>query len=93
MLIVIRYNNFIQYLRSWQPPPLSGITIDPANRPPPIAVFKDNVTVQGSWVDSISTEGIGQKYNRSITNVTMAMPHTGVSKLVECRVITSNFSE
>ena len=43
-----------------------------------MAIFQSNVTVQGSWVDSIDTQAISQKYNRTITNVSMAMPHSGV---------------
>ena len=72
------FNNFYQYMRSWQQLSTSGLPVDPTNRPPPIAVFKDNVTVQGSWVDASDVEAASRNYNRSITNVTMAMPNAGV---------------
>ena len=70
------YNNWMQYLTSWQQHSISSSQADPANRPPPVAIFNGN----GSWVDQVNVSATSQTYNRTITNVSMVVPHAGIVK-------------
>ena len=54
-----------------------------SQRPVPLAMLYDNTTVQGRWIHvdnmtEISQKYSTRKYNRTVTNVTMAMPHAGI---------------
>jgi hypothetical protein len=42
------------------------------------ALFAQNTTVNGSWIETIDTKEKSKQYNRVINNVTLAMPHTGI---------------
>lgn len=81
----LAYINFIQYLTTWQQSSGHDLSISSTNRPPPVAVFNGNVSVQGSWVDQSDMAAASQTYNRTITNVSMAMPHAGLVKAAAFR--------
>lgn len=40
----------------------------------------DNTTVEGSWINVPDMAADSKKFGRIINNVTMAMPHAGVSE-------------
>jgi len=42
------------------------------------ALFAQNTTVNGTWINTIDTKEISKQKNRIINNVTLAMPHAGV---------------
>lgn len=48
-------------------------------RPLPVAMFNDNVTVTGSWVNDYLQNAVTSQNGRIINNVSMAMPHTGLA--------------
>ena len=68
----------MHYLTSWQQVTPAQETTDVTQRPPPVAFFRENITVQGSWVDPVDNVAASQKYNRTITNISMAIPHAGI---------------
>lgn len=54
-----------------------------SQRPIPLAMLYDNTTVQGRWIhiDNMSNTSLqysSDKYKRTVTNVTIAMPHAGI---------------
>ena len=46
-------------------------------RPLPVAMFNDNVTITGSWVNNDLHIPVTNQDGRAINNVSMAMPHAG----------------
>ena len=40
----------------------------------------DNTTVQGTWTQVWNMTEISKQWNRTVNNVTMAMPHSGIIK-------------
>ena len=80
-LTVDRYHNYIQYLTAWTP--IRPRSSDLSKRPAPLATLSDNTTVQGQWISIENMTSISRKYstadyNRTVVNVTMAMPHAGI---------------
>ena len=74
------YHNFMQYLPMW-----AGFTNSTrdgstrmADRPPPVGMLWDNTTVTGSWILEESVEQQSDLLNRTINNVTLAMPLASV---------------
>jgi len=48
-------------------------------RPNGFALWQQNTTINGTWVDKIDTKAKSKELNRIINNITLAMPHIGVS--------------
>lgn len=72
----------MQYLATWSNNIASGNTsaVDLSQRPDPVGMLYDNTTVQGSWINvpqNNMTE-LSKRWNRTVANVSMAMPHAGV---------------
>ena len=40
----------------------------------------DNTTVQGTWIQVWNMTEISNQWNKTVNNVTMAMPHSGIVK-------------
>ena len=40
----------------------------------------DNTTVKGSWIQVSNMTELSKQWNRTVNNVTMAMPHSGIVK-------------
>lgn len=84
LLIVSSYHNYMQYLSNWTKSVATGQgSNDLSKRPSPVAMLYDNTTIQGRWIHLENMTETSQKfstsnYNRTVTNVTMAMPHAGV---------------
>ncbi|TAQ87051.1 hypothetical protein B7494_g4637 [Chlorociboria aeruginascens] len=77
------YHNYATYLDVWTANNDAGIVASPDlyNRPQAVGLLYDNTTVTGSWIET-NTSNITsswEQYGRIINNVTMAMPHAGVS--------------
>ena len=75
----------MQYLSNWTQSVInSGQGSDNlAKRPVPVAMLYDNTTIEGSWIavqnmTEISKKHSPSNYNRTVINITMAMPHAGV---------------
>jgi hypothetical protein len=73
------FYTYQQYLSTW------GDLLDTGNgtneqqfRPAPVALFLQNTTVNGTWIDIINTTAVSKSNNRVINNITLAMPHIGV---------------
>lgn len=77
-LTLSRYANFLAYMTQWKSLTTSPTSVDSANRPLPVAIFRGNVSVQGSWIDPLDLQADSQDSNRIVTKVAMGMPHTGV---------------
>lgn len=75
-----RYHNYEQYLIQWTDNIDSGNgSASLMDRPRPFALLYDNTTVQGSWIHPSNETELSEKFNgRTINNVSMAMPHSGV---------------
>jgi hypothetical protein len=56
----------------------TGASPDILERPPGIAMLFDNTTVQGNWIMPSNMSANYEKFNHTINNVTMAMPHANV---------------
>ena len=56
----------------------TGVSLDILERPQAIAMLFDNTTVQGNWIMPSNMSANYEKYNHTINNVTMAMPHANV---------------
>ena len=80
MLSSARYHNYQQYLIQWTSNIDSGNGSDSLmERPRPIGMLYDNTTVQGSWIHEQNLTTLFQNFkNRTINNISMAMPHAGV---------------
>lgn len=84
MLKAHRYHNYMQYLSNWTSNIAAGQgSNDLSKRPVPLAQLYDNTTVTGSWISiqnmtELSQQYSSSNYSRTVTNITMAMPHAGV---------------
>jgi hypothetical protein len=47
-------------------------------RPQGFGLFQENTTVTASWIEMIDTKEESLKFNRTLNNVTLAMPHSGI---------------
>ena len=69
----------MQYLTQWSPKDTSQrVSFSPTQRPKPVAMLNDNVTIIGSWIEAIDMEAVSSDLKRVINNVSMAFPHAGV---------------
>lgn len=80
MLSAARYHNYQQYLIQWTSNINSGNGSESlGERPTPIGMLYDNTTVQGSWIHEQNITELYREFNnRTINNISMAMPHAGV---------------
>ena len=73
------FSTYDQYMSSWSDLLNSGNgTTNQQYRPAPVALFLQNTTVNGTWINIIDTAAVSKANNRVINNVTLAMPHVGV---------------
>ena len=72
----------MQYLATWFNNIASGNTStgDLSQRPNAVGMLYDNTTIQGSWLNVPQNDmtELSLRWNRIVTNVSMAMPHAGV---------------
>lgn len=72
----------MQYLASWYHNIADGNTsaVDLSQRPNAVGMLYDNTTVQGSWINvpQNNMAELSLRWDRTVTNVSMAMPHSGV---------------
>ncbi|KAF2096816.1 hypothetical protein NA57DRAFT_78408 [Rhizodiscina lignyota] len=75
------YHNYQKYLAIWSEVAKSGMgSSDPKARPAGVALLQENTTITGSWIDIVDVANASAKFNnRIINNVSLAMPHAGVS--------------
>lgn len=77
------FHNYISWIGEWATihDNGTGASVNILDRPNSFAMLYDNTTVRGSWImaDTSNMTSNFEKYNRIINNVTMAMPHSGVS--------------
>jgi hypothetical protein len=74
------FHNYEEYMVTWAYQGATGNTSSTKlrDRPKPVANLFDNTTVYGDWVEEIDINAVSQKYNRTVNNITMAMPHANV---------------
>lgn len=73
------FHNYQQWMSRWTKIKESGNGTDvQKQRVAPYALYQQNTTVNGSWIQTIDTKEVSMQYNRIINNVTLAMPHAGV---------------
>jgi hypothetical protein len=70
------FYTYQQYMSTWRGP--IAKTTQQEYRPVPVALFLQNTTVNGTWINIIDTTAVSKLNNRVINNVTLAMPHIGV---------------
>lgn len=72
----------MQYLASWYDNIADGNTsaVNLSQRPNAVGMLYDNTTIQGSWINlpENNMKELSLHWNRKVTNVSMAMPHSGV---------------
>jgi hypothetical protein len=75
------YHNYQRFMSYWSEIVGRGQgSTDQHLRPQGFGLFKENVTVNGSWIEVHSTKDVSQHFGRPVNNVTLAMPHTGIVK-------------
>ncbi|RDI78166.1 hypothetical protein Vi05172_g11889 [Venturia inaequalis] len=74
------FHNYNRYMSYWASQIQTGnaSTVDQRFRPQGFGLFNENITVNGSWIHTIDTKKVSEKFGRAINNVTLAMPHSGV---------------
>ena len=73
------YHNYMQYLASWVDNISSGnVSGNMTQRPDPVGMLYDNTTLKGSWTNVQNMSLLSERYQRTVNNVTMVMPHAGV---------------
>jgi hypothetical protein len=74
------FHNYKQYLTEWAALVETGgaNSQNQKARPPGFALHNETVLVNASWIEVIDTAQKSQEFNRTINNVTLAMPHAGV---------------
>jgi hypothetical protein len=74
------FHNYKQYLSFWDQLVQTGAAteIDQKKRPPGFGLHNETISVNASWIEVIDTAEVSKKFNRTINNVTLAMPHSGV---------------
>lgn len=75
------YHNYQKYLGVWDSVVRAGNgSADMASRPAPYALLHENTTVTGAWVNVVDVAEASKKAGgRIVNNVSLAMPHAGVS--------------
>ena len=75
-------NNYKQYLTAWAGLVETGgaNSVDQKARPPGFALHNETVAVNASWIEVIDTAEVSKKFNRTINNVTLAMPHARLAR-------------
>lgn len=78
------YYNFGKFLSSWgdMVKTSNGTSIELGERPAWIGLPYANATVVPQWIDIVDTREVSKKYQRVVNNVSLAMPHIGVSNAV-----------
>jgi hypothetical protein len=73
------YHNYKKYLGLWAETVAAGNgSTELSLRPQGWALFLENTTVNGSWIEIVDAKETSQKFNRIVNNVTLAMPHAGI---------------
>ena len=73
------YHNYAQWLAKWTDfVRARNGSSDQNERPRPVAILYDNTTIQGSWIEIQDMKENSKSFGRSVNNVTMAMPHSGL---------------
>jgi hypothetical protein len=74
------YTNYQRYLSTWNDIRKSANgSSNPSQRPQGYALLNENTTVTGSWIDIVDIAKASAEARRIVNNVSMAMPHAGVS--------------
>ena len=74
------YHNYQRYLSNWESVNAYGNgSIDLATRPQGFALMTENTTVTGQWIEIKNMTADCDAAGRVINNVSMAMPHAGVT--------------
>jgi hypothetical protein len=78
------YYNLATFFSNWKKMSESNNSapIDQHQRPSWIGLPYANATVIPQWINVVNTTKVSEKYQRVITNVSLAMPHIGVSNAV-----------
>jgi hypothetical protein len=78
------YYNLATFLSNWNRIVESNnsVPIEQHQRPSWIGLPYANATVVPQWINIINTTEVSEKYQRVINNVSLAMPHIGVSNAV-----------
>jgi hypothetical protein len=78
------FSNYDEYMVTWAHLGATGNTSSTQlrDRPLPVATLFDNTTVYGAWIEDIDIDKVSKKYNRTVNNITMAMPHANVHAAV-----------
>jgi len=74
------YHNYQRYMAFWDSIASAGNgSRDLAERPPGYGLLNENTTVTAQWIERKDSEDLYTDYGRIINNVSLAMPHAGVS--------------
>lgn len=75
------FNNWAKYLSNFAlwVNKTEGGSADPMKRPEGFALLYENTTVSAPWIDIVDVHNASALHNRIVNNVTMAVPHAGIS--------------
>jgi hypothetical protein len=75
------YHNYQQWITKWSSLVAnnSATSTNLHNRPEPTGSLWDNTTVTGSWIQIQNITILSKKHKRMVNNITMAMPHGGIT--------------
>ncbi|KAH8637869.1 hypothetical protein IG631_05639 [Alternaria alternata] len=75
------YHNVAQYIGKWANMVKAGESFSTVQRDRPawIGIPYPNTTLVPQWVNVVDTAEVSRRYRRVINNVTLALPHVGVS--------------
>lgn len=74
------YHNYFNFLSTWSDISKFGNgSTELGSRPPGPALLRENTTITGSWVNIVDMATASKAAGRVINNVSLAMPHAGVS--------------
>ncbi|KAI9666959.1 MAG: hypothetical protein M1831_001464 [Alyxoria varia] len=72
------YHNYQFYLKNWEAFSRGKGSSDLKSRPEGIASLRGNIDVRASWIDIADMRADSARWDRTVVNVTLAFPHTGI---------------
>lgn len=82
-LKAVAYRNFMSFLGTWNDVYLNGTSLetDLRKRPVGTSLLYDNTTMTAAWIETehSNVTRLHEQHGRIINNVTLAMPHPGMS--------------
>lgn len=74
------YHDFQRFISDWYVEASSGnMSSELSKRPQGFALMTENTTVNAQWIELATASGAAEADGRTVNNISMAMPHAGVT--------------